>query len=71
MDKIYVGKGIAKFEGKLIKETLCLSDIPKEHTFEYKGKTYVKLDVWLKKEPDEFGKTHTIEIDTFKPEKKS
>jgi hypothetical protein len=35
---IKVGTGVEKFDGNLIEISVCLSDIPKEHRFEYSGK---------------------------------
>ena len=46
-------------------------DLPQEHMFEYNGKKYIKLNVSSKKGgADEYGKTHYVAIDTFKPETK-
>ena len=69
MDKIYCGSGKEKFEGKLVEIALCLSDIPNEFTFEYEGKKYVKLKVQKKRQADNYGKTHYVEVDQFKPKK--
>lgn len=39
--------------------------------FEYNNKKYVKLNVSAKKDgADEYGKTHYVAVDTFKPEAK-
>jgi len=71
-DKIYVGSGVAKFDGDLISCSLCLTDLPQEHMFEYQGKKYIKLNVSAKKNgADEYGKTHYVAIDTWKPEAKA
>jgi hypothetical protein len=67
MDKIFVGSGKGKFENNLVEITVCLTDLPKEFIFEYKDKKYIKLKVQKKKETDKFGKTHSVEVDTFKP----
>jgi hypothetical protein len=68
MDKaIYVGSGKEKFEGNLISVSICLSDIPKEWITEYNGKKYVRLNVKKKKQVDQYQKTHSVEIDTWKP----
>jgi hypothetical protein len=68
--KIYCGSGIGKFDNKLIEITVCLTDLPKEHIFEYEKKKYIKLKVQQKKEADKFNKTHSVEVNTWKPEKK-
>jgi len=51
--------------------SVCLSDLPKEFIFEYNDKKYVKLIVQKKREVDQYGKTHYVAIDTFKPEQKA
>jgi hypothetical protein len=39
--------------------------------FEFNGKKYIKLNVSAKKDgADEYGKTHYVAVDTFKPEAK-
>tara|TARA_R110002073_G_scaffold281138_4_gene445393 strand:+ start:227 stop:484 length:258 start_codon:yes stop_codon:yes gene_type:complete len=70
MDKIYVGSGVSKFDGDQVACSLCLTDIPQEHMFEYNGKKYIKLIVQKKREADQYGKTHYVAIDTWKPEPK-
>ena len=69
-EKIYVGSGKEKFDGDLVEIALCLSKIPDEWKFEYKGEQYVKIKSCKKKELDEFGKSHYVCIDTFKPAQK-
>ena len=73
-EKIYVGSGIEKFDGGLVQATICLTDITKnasEHVFEYEGKKYLKIKVQRKKNgADQYGKTHYVEVDTWKPEAK-
>jgi len=69
-DKIYVGTGKkTKFEGQ-VNLTLCLTDLPKEWIYEYKGKKYINLTSSQKKEADQYGKTHYIEVNTYKPDEK-
>ena len=70
-EKIYVGSGTSKFDGNMISCSICLSDLPQEHMFEYNGKKYIKVNVSAKRDgADEYGKTHYVAIDTFKPEPK-
>lgn len=70
-DKIFVGNGKQVFEN-LVSVSLCLTDIPQEHIFEYNGKKYIKLNVGAKKDgADQYGKTHHVSIDTYKPDEKS
>ena len=65
---IYLGNGKKMNEGWR-KSSLCLTDIPQEHIFEYNGKKYVKLNI-NDKEEDQYGKSLSISLDTFKPEQK-
>jgi len=70
-EKIYVGNGISKFDGNLISCSICLTDLPQEHMFEYNGKKYIKINVSAKRDgADEYGKTHYLAVDTYKPEPK-
>jgi hypothetical protein len=69
-DQIFVGSGVEKFEGNLVEISVCLSDLPKEFIFEYNGKKYIRLKVQKKKEVDKFNKTHSVSVNTYKPEQK-
>ena len=69
-EKIYVGSGKEMFEGSLVNTTINLTKLTKmaqKHIFEYNGDKYIKLKVARKKEVDEYGKTHYVEVDTWKP----
>ena len=69
--KIYVGSGKEKFDGNLIDVSINLSKISgasKDYIFEYGGDKFIKLKVVKKKETDEYGKSHYVEVDTWKPE---
>ena len=70
-DQIFIGSGISKFEDNIIECSICVSDIPKEWITEYNGKKYLRIKVQRKREPDKFGKTHSVSINTFKPEPKT
>lgn len=39
-----------------------------QHTYEYNGEKYVKLTVGALKEPNEWGKTHSVWINDYKPD---
>ena len=56
--KIYVGNGKSKFDGEQVACSICLT------------KKYIKLIVQQKREADEYGKTHYVAVDTWKPEPK-
>ena len=66
-DKIYIGSGKEVGQYGQIAVSLCVSDIPKEHIFEYNGKKYLKVKVCKKRQADNYGKTHYVEIDTYNP----
>jgi len=70
--KIYVGNGTEKFNGDLVEFSVNLSRITKEaseHIFEYNGEKFIKLVVAKKQGgADDYGKTHYVKVDTFKPQ---
>ena len=71
-DKIYCGSGIEKFDGDLIDIVIDIDKVNAQQTiFEYSGKRYIKLKVVKKREPDQYGKTHYVQVDTWIPEKQS
>lgn len=65
-EPIYVGRGKTSKYG--VRMSLCLSDIPKEHiTTSNNGKKYINLELNEKRQPDTYGNTHSIKVDTWKP----
>jgi hypothetical protein len=70
-ERIYVGNGKEFGDYGGVNLSICLSNLPKEHVFEYNGKKYIKLKVGKRKEVNEYGKTHYVEVDTYKPEEKT
>jgi hypothetical protein len=64
---IYIGNG-KKQKDNWLKSSLCLTDIPKDHTFDYNGKKYVKVNINVKDEVDQYGKDVSITVDTWKPD---
>ena len=74
-EKIYVGNGTEKFDGGIVQFSLNLTKLGKdagEHMFDYNGEKYIKLKMAKKRDgADEYGKTHYIEVDTWKPEEKN
>tara|TARA_R100000426_G_scaffold84942_1_gene64443 strand:+ start:2915 stop:3175 length:261 start_codon:yes stop_codon:yes gene_type:complete len=72
-DRIYVGNGVEKFDGDLVEFSLNLTKLgkdAKDHMFEYNGEKFIKLKVAKMRETNEYGKTHYVEVNTFKPEVK-
>jgi len=71
MDKIYVGNGKeveTKF-GPMLKLSFNKDDLKKlQDNLNEKG--YVNLNVNKRKEESEFGSTHYMVVDNWKPEKK-
>jgi len=57
--------------GQLINISICLSDLPKESItiYEKNGKKYISLVVDEKKEPDQYGKTHSVYVSQSKEER--
>ena len=63
------GKQVKGQYGTFRAITVNLSDLPKEHIFEYNGKKYIKLNVSDKQEPDNYGKDVSVSINTWKPDR--
>lgn len=73
MEKIYVGKAKIRQTkyGEMVCLNICLTSIPEEHTRESSGKVYVNLNVTEMRNPDDRGNTHTVTVDTWKPDRSS
>ena len=69
-NKIFCGSGKEFGNFGTVNISVCLSDLPKEHITERSsGKKYIRLKLNRKREPDQYGNTHSLEVDTWKPEK--
>jgi hypothetical protein len=73
--RIFCGSGKKANNYDIVNISVCLSDLPKEFITEAKNKygvvkKYIKLKVVAKREPEEYGKTHSVEVDTWKFEEK-
>jgi len=70
-NKIYVGNGKEKFDGDVVEFSLNLTKLKEEANnlvFDYSGNKYIKLKVCKKAGGvDEYGKTHYVQVDTWKP----
>lgn len=64
--KIYCGSGKKKSDTWL-QASINLDKI-KEHIQEYKGSKFIKVNINVKSEPDQYGKDVSITIDTWKPD---
>ena len=69
-EKIYVGSGKKVKDYDLVNISICLDDKIKPYIYEYKGKKYINLSVGAKKEVDQYGKSHYVAINTYKPDEK-
>lgn len=70
-EKIYIGRGKKVGQYGTIAVSICIDDIPKEHiTKAGNGKRYLNLNIAEKREPDQYGYTHSVAVDTWKPEAK-
>jgi hypothetical protein len=66
--KIYCGSAKTVGQFGILAVSLCLDELPQEYiTTAKNGKRYINLKVCPKKAVDQFGKTHYVEIDTWKP----
>ena len=64
--KVYCGSG-KKRSDNWISATINLDKI-KEHIQEYNGSKFIKVNINVKSEPDQYGKDLSVTIDTWKPE---
>lgn len=76
--KILLGKNLqesAKFGSNLIEGAICLDILEDEKVkqliYEYQGKHYLNIKVVKRKEANNYGKTHYLELDQFVPTAKS
>ena len=72
-DKIYVGSGKQVKDYDMVNVSINLTKLSKEASdfiFEYDGNKYVKLTIAKMREENQYGKTHSVSVDTFKPEAK-
>ena len=70
-DRIYVGNGVEKFDGDLIEFSVNLTKlgtVAKDHIFDYNNEKFIKLKIAKMRETNEYGKTHYVEVNTFKPD---
>ena len=62
------GKQVKGEYGTFRAITINLTDLPKEHIFEYNDKKYIKLNISDKKEADQFGKDVSVSVNTWRPD---
>ena len=68
--KIYVGSGVEFGKFGDVNIDICLTDLPPEwiKKSEKNSKKYIRLTVSKKKEKDQYGKTHSVSVNTWKKE---
>lgn len=64
--KIRLGSGKKKSES-WFKASICI-DEALQHAFEYEGKKYIKIDINVYDEPNQYGKDVAVTLDTYKPD---
>jgi hypothetical protein len=73
-EKIYVGNGAEKFDGDVVEFALNLSNLKpsmEEFVYEYNGQKFINLKVCKNKNGvSQWGKTHSVQVNTFKPDQK-
>lgn len=67
--KTFIGSG-KQVEGMAIVDVTISMETAGAFIFEYEGKRYLRFSVAERKEPNSFGKTHTVSCFTPKPKAK-
>ena len=67
-EKIYVGQGKIVGQYGNIGASVCIDDLLPHATTAKNGKKYVNIIISKMKNPNEWGKTHSIVIDDWKPD---
>lgn len=67
-ETIYCGSGKV-MNDKWLKVTINPTKIA-EYIQEYNGNKFIKLNINIKSEPDQYGKNVAISVDTWQPEEK-
>jgi len=68
-NKIFIGNGKEIGTFGTVSVSICLDDMPQEHIKLGKNnKRYISLYVNKNKQVDKFGNTHSITVNTFKPD---
>lgn len=65
-NKIRLGNGKKKSD-TWFKASICITDAL-QHAFEYDGKKYIKIDINVYDEPNQYGKDVAVTLDTYKPD---
>ena len=65
-ERVYVGKGKKAGNFDLTNISICIDNC-EPHFYEYNGKRYVSLTVGGLRETDQYGKTHSVWVNDYKP----
>lgn len=65
--QIRLGSG-KKINEAFLSSSLCITDAL-EHSYEYNGKKYVKVNISIYAEPDQYGKDVKITLNDYEPKK--
>jgi hypothetical protein len=69
-NKIYLSNMKTLFDGNIVKGSInieAFNEAVKEHSFEMNGQIYLPIEVKKKQNVDEYGNSHYMEVNTFKP----
>lgn len=66
--QIRLGSG-KKINDTFLSSSLCITDAL-EHSYEYNGKKYIKLNISIYPEPDQYGKNVKITLNDYDPKAK-
>jgi hypothetical protein len=66
--QIKLGSG-KKINDTFLSSSLCITDAL-EHSYEYNGKKYIKLNISIFAEPDQYGKNVKITLNDYDPNSK-
>ena len=72
-EKIYLGSGKQVKDYDMVNFSLNLSKLKSDasdHIYEFNGEKYINLTMTKRKEVSQYGKTHTVSVNDFKPENK-
>ena len=73
-ETIYCGNGkevVFEDGSSIVNFSVALGKI-KEHVYEYKGEKYINLTIAGNRDGEnEYGKTHYVKVNTYKPEEKA
>lgn len=66
-EKLYVGNGKKAGNYDIVNISISEEKV-RDHWFDYNGKKYLRLAVGGLREPNQYGKTHSVWVDNYKPD---